>query len=204
MMKKLIVLIFTSLLFTVPVYARDEGNEEDGGSSIQIPLVYELEGVPSIKVTLDVSGNGCVKDGDEIIRDGIVTYDLRTDMEKVFEIQPDIGYQVSILNINGVDQKEEYEQNIVIKDIEEEQVIEVRFEKTPIIDDKPEDPSDDPIINGNGSITPVKPKLPLSPSTWNTSSIQTGVNDGRSGFTILMMISLCIISIIEKEKRKNS
>lgn len=204
MVKKFILLVTSFLLFTLPVYAQDDEYDEDSNSSVQIPLVYELEGVPSIKVTLDVSGNGCVKDGDEIIRDGIVTYDLRTDMEKVFEVEPDSGYQVSVLNINGIDHIEEYKQKIVIKDITEEQEIEVRFEKIPIIDDPPEDPTDDPNINGNGSITPIKPQPPLSPGTWDTSSIQTGVNDRRGGFTILMMISLCVISIIEKEKRKNS
>lgn len=204
MVKKLILLVTSFLLFTLPVYAQDDENGEDGNSSVQIPLVYELEGVPSIKVTLDVSGSGCVRDGDEIIRDGIVTYDLRTDMEKVFEVEPDSGYQVSVLNINGIDHKEDGKQKIVIKDITEEQEIEVRFEKIPIIDDPPEDPADDPIINGNGSITPVKPKPPLSAGTWNTSNVQTGVNDGKSGFMVMMIISLCVVSIIEKEKKKDS
>lgn len=204
MVKKIILLVTSFLLFTLPVYAQDDENGEDGNSSVQIPLVYELEGVPSIKVTLDVSGSGCVKDGDEIIRDGIVTYDLRTDMEKVFEVEPDSGYQISVLNINGIDHKEDSKQKIVIKDITEEQEIEVRFEKIPIIDDPPEDPADDPIINGNGSITPVKPKPPLSAGTWNTFNVQTGVNDGKSGFMVMMIISLCVVSIIEKEKKKDS
>lgn len=93
-MKRIMTILLTaSLLLAGTVVSSQAVKAEENSASIYVS--YE----PGTKadfhtLTLSVSGGGRVLDGTQIIRQGIITYDLPEGAQKTFRVEPYKGYRL--------------------------------------------------------------------------------------------------------------
>lgn len=143
-----------------------------------------------VKLEVEVSGQGTLYDADQVIRNGIVTYEMQDEDTKSFTIKPDSGYEVTKLEYtNGYQttdmRKDAENSNFSIKVKDKDASLIVRFDK------KKSDSSDQnkPEIDNNGSLD-------------NTSNPQTGDNT-HIGLTVYVMVgALMLVLLLWKKEQE--
>lgn len=159
--------------------------------SSSVTVSYSPDNVyERVKLEVEVSGQGTLYDADQVIRNGIVTYEMQDEDTKSFTIKPDSGYEVTQLEYtNGYQttdmRKDAENSNFSIKVKDKDASLVVRFDK------KKSDSSDQnkPEIDSNGSLD-------------NTSNPQTGDNT-HIGLTVYVMVgALLLVLLLWKKERE--
>lgn len=163
--------------------------------SSSVTVSYSPDNVyERVKLEVEVSGQGTLYDADQVIRNGIVTYEMQDEDTKSFTIKPDSGYEVTKLEYtNGYQttdmRKDAENSNFSIKVKDKDASLIVRFDK------KKSDSSDQnkPEIDNNGSLD-------------NTSNPQTGDNT-HIGLTVYVMVGALMLVLLlwkkeQEEERK--
>lgn len=119
----LVVIIAIVAFIQMPLKA----NAKDSVNG-SVPVTYTVDKSKENKLTLKVTGNGSVNDGEENIRNGVKTYMLQIDESKLFEIKPDKGAEIKSITLNGEKISKE-EKNILVKGKDIEQNLDIQFEK---------------------------------------------------------------------------
>lgn len=96
-MKKIIciVIFIVSEFIPVNLYAMDEENK------IETVISFELTVEDRFGYEVRVSDGGCLYDGSQKITTGTMIYQLSVGEKKTFLIQPDKGYRIKEITING-------------------------------------------------------------------------------------------------------
>lgn len=159
--------------------------------SSSVTVSYSPDNVyERVKLEVEVSGQGTLYDADQVIRNGIVTYEMQDEDTKSFTIKPDSGYEVTKLEYtNGYQttdmRKDAENSNFSIKVKDKDASLIVRFDK------KKSDSSDQnkPEIDNNGSLD-------------NTSNPQTGDNT-HIGLTVYVMVgALMLVLLLWKKEQE--
>lgn len=159
--------------------------------SSSVTVSYSPDNVyERVKLEVEVSGQGTLYDADQVIRNGIVTYEMQDEDTKSFTIKPDSGYEVTKLEYtNGYQttdmRKDAENSNFSIKVKDKDASLVVRFDK------KKSDSSDQnkPEIDNNGSLD-------------NTSNPQTGDNT-HIGLTVYVMVgALMLVLLLWKKEQE--
>ena len=155
-----------------------------------------------VKLKVEVEGRGEVRDMDQSIRSGSITFDMREGDAKKFEIRPDDGYIIgSVEYFDGYDKKNISSQltnsmtDIIVRD--RDAVLNVRFEKKKS-NSETNSGTQKPVIPENH-----KPNVNVTELV-SSSKVQTDDVTNREMVLMLMGISFVLILIILKRRRDSS
>ena len=180
-MRKIMMILLTASLLFVGIGLCDQVVQaEERSTTIQVS--YEPETSADFHtLTLSVSGGGRVLDGTQIIKEGVLTYDLQEGAEKTFLLEPYKGYRLRSVTYKGDGKSQDFtdkmrDQSLSVRMGRTDSSLSVVFEKTAIQQEK-----------GDG-------RLDGSVKTGDTSDIQT--------YLVLMTAAFAVCAGIYEFKRR--
>lgn len=181
-MRKNLILLFLLTLLPLnarPVLSKTEADETGYEETTDVTLTYRMEATEKVELTVSVKGSGSLKDGEEVIRNGVNVYELIPYSQKEFIVEPDPGSKVASLKINQEEVGDKFDDKVTLKGIKEDTFVKVVFKKIENGTKPIYDPSQN---NGNDSNTGNVQKI-------MNGGILTGVNEPAGWMLLALFIT---------------